>query len=258
MFRFCYLLLVVSLFRVQAEAARTLPTHFSQLSEPDLLIYQETLPRCQGGKARQALGMVIDMRIVNSAATNIFQMTTLNPAAIQARTQSNFLSPENHRLSSSDGFWLALSDCFGDSKLKANLMRQMVEVGHAASESIGTMASFYLVAKMGLAMGQLNEVYPLAARFLAYGVSILAVHRIYFILKYEYFTNPTSEEQAQIDQIGNVLFQDIEASRRMAISLAQQEILKLNQLINDPALSAEERNELLLKKQKIEKLLRQM
>jgi hypothetical protein len=245
-FWFLLLLLVPQFSRADVDPL------YRSLSPQDYQIYVDTFNKCHEGTYLAAAKTSIDPAIVLSAAVNVTSILMINIEAIKQRVNSHFMSPEAFRKRHSDGYWLAWADCYANaSEFKKNLVMQMISMGHLSSEAAGTLASLYVAGKV---RGQVTKFYqsnPRVFEFIAAAGAAVTLNNLYSLIKKEYFSKPTPQEEAYIQKIENDMFSDVDETISKIVELAQLKVSEIDASLRDPSLSPEERIKLLKKRKKL-------
>lgn len=221
------------------------------LSNEDREIYSDTVSKCKTGSVTDALKIGLNHKVALSATINLTNIAMLDASASNIRANSSFMSPELYRLRNSNGFWLALAECFGDKSVKWYMAKQLVDFGHLGSEVGGSFLSFFTILKSSAAMLKLNKTKPRLSRFLLYSGATISLSDAYFNIKREYFDVPTSEEEDLMSEIEQELFKGKDVTVKKVVLLINRKLKEIDNQLKDANLSNDERVALRLKRDKI-------
>lgn len=209
------------------------------LSKSDYEIYLSTLKTCAPGDMKSVVRTGINPEIIRSGAINLMQITLMNQQSSAERWQSRLLSPETYRLRHSDGFWIALAACYGErSHAQQVLIKNMIDAGHLASETFGTLGAIFSVGKIASAGMWVRSTYPGLVRYSTYVGANLAMYRIYKLILNEYFRAPTAEETKLIESTESTMFANVDVTLFKIKTLSEEKIRRINLELTSPELDS--------------------
>jgi hypothetical protein len=232
-----------------------------RLTQDDQLIYQSTFAKCRPGTITSAIRIGFDKENFIGGLNNWLQIISINMDASESRSNARGLSPQISQLRISEGFWLAMTECYGYKYGElnyGNLMKQIIDAGHLATETAST--SVGLVALLGGAkvVSELSTIYPIATRFVA--SSLIAIHVAVAIQQIRLLTSNelTREEQEQFAEAQSRIFAEPNQAIQEGIEKSQTVIERINEKLLDPTLSAEKRSRLVANKENLLAILRKL
>jgi hypothetical protein len=224
-----------------------------KLSENDFYIYLETAKKCSSQLT--PIGMALDLKLLESGITNWMKIVLGDVHESNLRYKSGFLSPEIARLRRSDGYWMAITHCYPDHHI---LVKQLIDLGHLVTEA-GSLSGVLLgFTRFGVALDGWSMLYPKAAAFLGSSAITLYVKDVNDVIKTEFFTELTPEQQAQVEKIKKSvsLFGEVDNAISEVIEIAHASLDSLDKKLSDPNLDPTRKAALLKKREKISQSLR--
>lgn len=231
------------------------------LSRDDYHIYSSILERCVGRGAAGVVSVAFDPSLVVSGALNWLQVLQLDSTAQVGRWKNRGLSPAVARLRSSEGYWLALTHCYGYRYGMLNrgwLAKQLMDLGHLLSETTALSAGILSVFGAGKIIFQVNATYPLATRLVASAAISLAVADALVELKGIWYPHISEEDRAHYQHIESLIFSEPEEALSEVRTLAEGQVARLKTILKDPQITEEEHQRYSEKLKRLDQLLRDM
>ncbi len=227
----------------------------SHLSAQDQIIYNQTVAVCQSGSVSSAIELGFDKNNFISSLSNWLKITSLDYTASEQRIKGNGLSPAVSKLQHSQGFWLALTTCYGyeyGTLNYGNLMKQIIDMGHLTTESSSTIAGFVITTGGIKWSAQLAQKFPIVARF-TYATLISAqVGSTINTLIDIYYPSLSKADLEALAQTKSIAFKEPDLAIQAVIAQANNAIKNIDLKLATENLSDQDKQMLILKKQKIQ------
>ncbi len=225
-----------------------------ELTEEDRKIYLVTFDQCQPGTTRSAFQLAFEPSNFLLGFENWIVAGSGNVDAIQERARSGMLDPSIARLRHSQGFWLALADCYGYRYGElgyGNLMKQIVDMGHHANQ----IGSFAAAAGVTVGGGKFATMalkkFPVASRFFISGLVSLHIANLVNQLRALYFQPATAESEARLAAAKEQVFSEPDKAIANVWLVAEQAIQQLDGKLIDPTIPQSEKILLAAKRERI-------
>ncbi len=230
------------------------PTSLEQLNQVDQKIYESTFAKCRPGTVASALKLGFDKDAFISGVNNWLQISSFNLNASEARAKARGLNPQISELRNSQGFWLAMTDCYGYKYGEVNygnLMKQIIDASHLTIEVGSTSVGIVALIGGAKTISELSKAYPIATRFVM--SSLVAIQISIAIQQIQNLTSTelSLDEQKQLAETQSRLFAEPNEAIQEAIMKSQLVIERINEKLKDPHLSKEKRARLILNREKI-------
>jgi hypothetical protein len=200
----------------------------SELNDFDLKVYHSVKAKCSSGSYGSAFKVAFDLDNLNASINNSLDIISVNfYEALSARVHAGGLTPEMKALRHSNGFWLALVDCYGYKygvMNRGHMIKQLIDLGHLSTEVTGVLAGV-TVLKVGTIIGkELMAQYPLAMKFVSAGILSLLTSRL---INYLYWSHPismTKKDHEEYDKMKTQLFSEPDQAIQSAVIKAKGRI----------------------------------
>lgn len=217
------------------------------LNEAEQVIYQKTFAVCKPGTIRSAVSLGFNTRDFAQSLGNLLQISAAQLQASENRMNSRGLSPNIHRLRNSDGFWLAMTDCYGYRYGKLNyglLMKQIVDAGQLTTE----VAAAGTVIAATVTGAQYSTViwrkFPVLGRFLFSSMISLQVGQTLNLLRPLVFEQSSKEDRKDTEQVKSLVFEEPDKVIAEALKLATDRVAEIKATLESDGLTELQRTEL--------------
>lgn len=218
------------------------------LSAVDQKVFFETSKKCQGGSWKSAIQLGFNLNNLNSSVESSLRILSAEMLfELEARRKNKGLSAEVYQLRHSQGFWLALTECYGYRYGEANrglLVKQLVDLGHLTTEVLGAVAGVGIVRAGAAIWSAARAQYPLAVSFVAAGISSIIVSNL---IKQLYYTHPTSmtpQEKQYYQELERKVFSEADTAILETVKRTQERVSILEKQLHIANLSATERKKI--------------
>ena len=229
-------ILFVIIFTAISALGNTNSSAVSHLNDHDLKVYYKIKSVCSSGTYTSAFKLAFNSENLMASINNSLDIVSLNfYEALSNRIQAGGLTPEMKALRNSQGFWLAMVDCYGykyGELNRGNLVKQLIDLGHLSTETIGVMAGVTVVKFGALAGKALMTQYPLALKFISVGVISYMTSQL---VNYLYWTHPismTEKDHQDYVKMKEQVFAEPDRAIQQVVITAKSRILLLETQLN--------------------------
>lgn len=249
------LILITGVFEAQASETPV------ALSSEDTLIYEATVKKCRPGTVTSALSIAFDKNNFINGLANWLQLASGDLLSSEARIKSGGMSPSVALVRRSPGFWLAMSECYGYQYGElnyGNLIKQIIDMGHLTTESTSTLAGLAITTGGSKLTTEAMKRFPLVSRFFIASLISLHVATTVNLLASVYFPEMNPQDIEHLNRIKAQAFKEPDAAIANVNQQAQAALEKIDQRLDAPFLSEEERTQLLTKRNLISENLQNL
>ncbi len=217
------------------------PSPRSLLSIQDQKIYDETVAQCKSGSTLSAFKIGFNAKAYAQSVEGWMSLIHFKSAVRDERK--------------SNGFWLALTQCYGyhyGVLNYGNLMKQIIDVGHLTTEVAALLTAGSATITSAKYLQLLWTKFPLASQFLAAGTISLKTQNFitaYFDL---YGTELTEQDKKDLQNVQSKIFSKPDEAISQAQIFAENKLLELKRQYQNPNLTESERQTIAIRIQKIQ------
>lgn len=226
--------------------SQVIPHH---LAPADQKIFLDTIQKCSGGTWSSAFKLGFSAENLSSSVTsslNLLSYQMFNE--LNLRVQNRGLSVKVFETRKSEGFWLALTECYGyqyGQLNRGNLIKQLIDLGHLTTESLGLVAGVGVLRVGAAVWSAARTQYPLALSFVSAGMTSLIVSQLVRELYFSHPASMTPQDKQEYQKLEAQIFHDANAAIAETIQRSKHRIQFLESRLQDPQLSEQDRSKLL-------------